>query len=130
MRKLAGTLLAIAIAVVGTIGLIAFFDSRDSSTTSAGTTTAAPAQGSAPDGNVVVSYTADADGRRLRALAKQLGAPDTPASRAAGQALIVRRGSTAGIIATAGRESITVTDPTDPRLQDFIDRWLGQGASG
>jgi hypothetical protein len=129
MRKLAGTLLAVAIAVVGVVGLIAFFNSRDDSTTSGGAqaTTSAAAQG---DGNVIVTFSAPADGRRLRALADELGAPDTPETRAAGLAVIVKRGATAGITATAGQEAVTVADPDDPQLQDFIDRWLGEGGAG
>jgi hypothetical protein len=125
MRKLGGTILAVAIAVAGVVALIAFFNARDESTTGDSTKTTVRSSG---DGNVVVTYAAPADGVRLKELADELGAPDTPELREAGLAVIVRRGD--AITATAGDETITVDDPGDPALQEFIDRWLGQGASG
>jgi hypothetical protein len=139
MRKLAGTLLAAAIAVVGVIALIAFFDSRDSSTTSGdGSTTAAgrPAPGSAggallAGGNIVLRYSDDAFGRRLRALARELGGPDTPELRRAGQAVVLRRDRrTGGVVAVAYGHTLAVAVPSDPTLRAFVERWLGQGASG
>lgn len=125
MRKLLGTILAVAIAVAGVIGLIAFFNARDGSTTTHTTPTTAAAKGS---GNVTVTYVEDVDGARLRGLAEDLGAPDTPELRRAGLAVIVRRGT--AITATAGDQKITVGSVADPALQDFIERWLGQGSSG
>lgn len=127
MRKLAGTVLAVAIAVVGVFGLIAFFNARDDSTTEAPSAASSTARPSG-DGNVTVTFAATADGARLRRMAQELGAPDTPELRAAGLAMIVRRGD--AITATAGGETITVDAVDDPALQDFVERWLGQGSSG
>lgn len=128
MRKLAGTLLAVAIAVAGVVALIAFFNARDDSTAAEGTKTTVVASG---DGNVVVTYSDPAEGDALRELGEELGAPDTPELREAGLALIVRRDPGAqGIMATAGDETVRVDVPEDPRLSQFIERWLGQGASG
>ena len=125
MRKLAGTVLAVVIAAAGVVGLIAFFNARDDSTAAEGTKTTVQASG---DGNVVVTFADPDDGARLRRLAKELGAPDTPELRASGLALIVERGD--AITATAGEETLTVASVDDPALQEFIERWLGQGSSG
>lgn len=135
MRKLAGTLLAIAIAVVGVIGLIAFFDSRDPSTTNGEptATTAAPASAGAllEQGNVVLRFSDRAFRPKLQALATGLGAPDTPALRAAGQAVVLRaQAGTAGVVAAAYGHTLAARTPDDPQLQAFIEKWLGQGASG
>lgn len=125
MRKLGGTILAVAIALAGVVALIAFFNARDDSTTGDSTKTTVQSSG---DGNVQVTYVTPADGAKLRALAERLGTPDTPELRAAGFALIIERGD--AITATAGKETITVESVDDRALQEFIDRWLGQGASG
>ena len=139
MRKLAGTLLAVAIAVVGVAGLIAFFNSRDESTTGGGREPATPARtvpaaekGSLlAAGNVVLEHGDPALAPRLRELADGLGAPDRPELRAAGQAVVVRRiEGTRGIRARAQGRELVVSDPGDPQLAAFVERWLGQGAAG
>lgn len=138
MRKLVGTLLAVALAVVGVIGLIAFFNERDESTTggdpvqpSPGTARAAPGDPLVERGNVVLRYADGSLTPKLEALAADLGAPDSPELRAVGQAVVLRRDPQAsGIVAEAFKNTLTVTDPADPRLQAFIERWLGQAASG
>lgn len=138
MRKLAGTILAVAIAVVGVIGLIAFFNARDESTTGGkgtqpapGTTRTVPGDSLVERGNVVLRYGDASLKPKLETLASDLGAPDSPELRAAGQAVVLRRDATvAGIVAEAFKHTVTVNDPADPQLQAFIERWLGQGASG
>jgi len=138
MRRLIGTLIVIALAVAGVIGMLAFFNSRDDSTTGgrAGAPApgvAAPATGGAllKGGNVVLSFSDPSFAARLRTLSGRLGAPDTPELRAAGQAVVLRRDPKAGgVIARAYAHTLTVVDPADQQLQDFIERWLGQGASG
>jgi len=136
MRKLAGTLLAVAIAVVGVVGLIAFFNGRDSSTTDrepVATQTGTTAGGDAllKSGNVVLRYSDRAFAPRLRALATALGAPDSPALREAGQAVVLRSDpQAAGVVAQAYGHDLTVPAPDDPQLRPFVERWLGQGAAG
>lgn len=139
MRKLVGTLLAVAIAVVGVIGLIAFFNSRDDSTTGDArpatepgrTSTAGGGDALLEGGNVVLRFSDGSFAPRLRALAGDLGAPDTPALRAAGQAVVLRRDpKAAGVVADAYRHTLTVREPGDPQLQAFIERWLGRAATG
>lgn len=138
MRKVAGTLLAVAIAAVGVVGLIAFFNSRDDSTTGPqtgqpdpGVTAAAPASGAGllEAGNVVLTYSDPAFTAPLTALASDLGAPDSPALRAGGQAIVLRRDAkVGGVRADAHEHTLTVAGPGDARLQEFIERWLGLGA--
>jgi len=139
MRKIAGTLLAVAIAAAGVVGLIAFFNARDNSTTDAqpatGKTAPAvappPAGGLIEKGNVVLQFSDASFRAKLQTLADSLGAPDTPETRAAGQAVILQRNpKTGGVAASSAQAALTVPDPSDPRLQDFIERRLGQGVSG
>ena len=138
MRKLVGTLLAVAIAVVGVAALIAFFNSRDESTTGGerpqpapGTKQPAPSGSLLAQGSVVLRYSDGSFTPALEKLARDLGAPDSPESRAAGQAVVLRRdASSDGVVAGAAGRSLIVAEPSDPQLQAFIERWLGQGASG
>jgi hypothetical protein len=136
MRKIGGTLLAVAIAVVGVVGLIAFFNSRDSSTTtSSATETTATTSAGGKDtglvaaGNVVLRFSDRSFAPRLRALAADLGAPDSPALREAGQAVVLQPDArTGGVAAQAYGHDLTVRTPGDPELRAFVERWLGQGA--
>lgn len=138
MRKLAGTLLAVLIAAVGVFALLAFFNSRDDSTTGDDRPPAAPGKAeSAPrgsllaQGNVILRYSDTTFTPRLERLARDLGAPDSPELRAAGQAVILRTDpGSGGVVAQAARRTLTVAEPSDPQLQAFIERWLGQGPSG
>jgi len=138
VRKVLGTVAALAIAVVGVVGIIAFLNSRDTSTTGgAGTVpmpgVAVPAGGGAllRSGNIVLTYSDPTFTPALRRLTSSLGAPDTPALRATGQSVVLRRNPRAGgVVARAWKHTLTVTSPADGRLQDFIESWLGQGAAG
>ena len=134
MRRLLGTLVAVVIAVVGVVGLIAFFNSRDESTTQAPAqqaTVAPSGEALLEAGNVVLRYSDPAATAQLEELAKSLGAPDSPELRAAGQAVVLRRTpGVEGIEARANSAKLEVSDPGDPALQAFLERWLGQGARG
>jgi hypothetical protein len=139
MRKVGGTLLAVAIAVAGVIGLIAFFNSRDDSTTGGGQTgrpvpgeqTAASGDALLKSGNVVVRFSDASFKPALAKLAGELGAPDSPDLRAVGQAVVLRQDkTTAGVRAEAYEHKLVAANPSDPQLQAFIERWLGQGSSG
>ena len=132
VRRTLGTVLAVVIATVGVIGLIAFFEARDQSTT--GGTATAPKQinsGSVlGDGNIVLTYSDPAYRRPLREFAEENG-PDTPVLRAAGGAIIVKQDpGAAGVVAKSFSATLQAESPEDPKLQDFVDRWLGEGASG
>ena len=137
-KRIVTGLVIVAIAISGVVGLIAFFNNRDSSTTggSGGASApgaAAPAATGAllAKGNVELRYADPGFGPKLKALASSLGAPDTPALREAGAAVVVRRDPTAGgVVAQAYKHALTVTSPSDPSLQDFIESWLGRGSGG
>jgi Protein of unknown function (DUF3105) len=72
-------------------------------------------------GNVVIAY----DGEAPTGLQAD---PFTPALAAAGQAVILaKRPGLGGIQALAWRHRLRASGPDDPRLQAFIDAYLGQG---
>lgn len=138
MRKLAGTLLAVLISAVGVFALLSFFNSRDESTTGGaggqpapGRAEPAPRGALLTQGNVVLRYSDATFTPKLERLARDLGATDSPELRAVGQAVVLRRDSrSGGVVARAAGRTLTVAQPSDPQLQAFIERWLGQGASG
>ena len=138
MRRAIVTGIAVLVAIAGVIGLIAFFNGRDSSTATEGAAQqsgrSVPVERKVPlleAGNVLVRYSAPTMRGPLQTLAKQLGAPDTPALRSAGAAVVVRRDpGAAGIIADAYGRTLHVDSPSDERLQEFIETYLGQGSSG
>jgi hypothetical protein len=136
MRRALTTLGVAVVAVAGVIALIGFLNSRDSATTNdrpvATPGAVAPgATGAAlRAGNVELAYGPAPYGKALRRLGDSLGARDTPELRATGEAVIVRREATrAGVLARAWRHTLSVVSPQDPRLQDFIETWLGRGAA-
>jgi hypothetical protein len=137
-KRIVTGLVILAIAVSCVVGLIAFFNNRDSSTTGGSGTAPSPgvaapaASGSLlAKGNVELRYSDPSFGPKLRALASSLGAPDRPALRDAGAAVVVTRDPKAGgVVAHAYKHGLTVAKPADPSLQDFIESWLGRGSSG
>jgi hypothetical protein len=112
-----------------------FFTTRDDATTSApaaaapGVTNAAPTPYD-PDlrrGNVVlVAGPAQMDA--ARALAQDVAGPPDAALRAAGQAVLVRRGAAAGVTAYAAGRRLTAAAASDPGLRTFVEYWLGRAA--
>lgn len=132
------TAAAVLVAVVGVVGLIAFFDSRDESTTAVPQAASAPGTPSAGAagallraGNVRLSYSDPRYAAPLRELAASLGAPDTPATRAAGQAVVLHRAAgVRGVVARALGHTLVVADPRDERLAQFIESRIGRGAAG
>jgi len=133
LRKAVGLLAAVAIAAAGVVGLIAYFNSHDSATTSGGPKTATQVNAGEllKSGNVELSYADPAYRKPLAALAAKLGAPDTPELRAAGAAVVLRHDAgAAGVVARSYGATYTAKSPADPALQEFVDRWLGQGSSG
>jgi Protein of unknown function (DUF3105) len=82
-------------------------------------------------GNVVFMYGSRTPPPGLRALALRLASPFTPALAAAGQAVILaRRPGTIGVDGLAWAHAVSVRDPSDPRLAEFAQFWLGRGALG
>jgi hypothetical protein len=82
-------------------------------------------------GDVVLVYPAASPPAPLRKLQDQLTGPFDPALAGDGQAVVLARRAGAGpVAALAWRRELRVTDPADPRLQDFAEAWLGRGLSG
>src|SRR3954449_12201661 len=119
VRKVLGTVLAVLIAAAGVVGIIAFFDARDSSTTGGAQPKAQNVNksGVLSDGNVVLTYSDPHYKAALRDFAEQNG-PDTPVLRAAGGAVIVRHDpQAAGVVARSSSATLQAQSPQDPRLQ-------------
>lgn len=82
-------------------------------------------------GNVVFMYGSRKPPPGLRSLALRLASPFTPALAAAGQAVILaRRPGTIGVDGLAWAHAVSVREPSDPRLAQFAQFWLGRGAPG
>jgi hypothetical protein len=82
-------------------------------------------------GNVVLAYDAAAPPAALRRLQRQIAGKFDTFNEGAGQAVILaRRPGVTGVIALAWRRILRVSDPTDPRLFDFVNAWLGQTPPG
>jgi hypothetical protein len=79
-------------------------------------------------GNVVLAYDAARPPAALRRLQRQTAGRFDAFLEGAGQAVVLaRRPGVNGVIALAWRRLLRVSDPSDPRLGDFVDAWLGQG---
>jgi hypothetical protein len=82
-------------------------------------------------GDVVLVYAAATPPAALRRLQDRLTGPFDAELAAAGQAVVLARRAGAGPAAgLAWRRELRVSDPADPRLQDFAEAWLGRGSSG
>lgn len=82
-------------------------------------------------GNVVIMYGGDKPPPGLEKLVRSVGATFTPALAAAGQAVILApRPGTFGVLGVAWAHMVRVRTARDPLLREFIDYWLGRGASG
>jgi hypothetical protein len=125
-----------AVAVVGVVALIAFFNAHDTPTTSGGDEgpgRADPAASSAAlrAGNVILEYAQRADLPALRAIARAEAGTDAPDPSliAAGQAVIVeRRAGGSGVTARAYHRSLHAASGKDPAVEDFVSAYLGLGA--
>ena len=82
-------------------------------------------------GDVVVMYGSPGPPPGLESLVRATAYRFSPALAAAGQAVVLaRRPGTQGLTALAWTHLLRVTSPDDPLLRDFIQYWLGRGASG
>jgi hypothetical protein len=127
--------LALLVALLGTVGLIAFFQSRDDPELDAGggakPGVAAPEETSAmvQRGNVVLTFREPGDEPALRALAEDVAGPPERELVDAGQAVIVERREGQGerIVAHAYKRRLAAQTAEDPALREFVEAWLGQG---
>ena len=135
MRRLATVVVAVLVALAGTVGLIAFFQSRDDAeigNAQSGPGVVAPAE-TEPRlraGNVLLTYRSPGDRAALRALAEEVGGPPDPALEEAGQVVLVERRADqrVAVVARAWKRRLEADGPDDPALRDFAETWLGQGA--
>ncbi|HEY2638102.1 MAG TPA: DUF3105 domain-containing protein, partial [Solirubrobacteraceae bacterium] len=82
-------------------------------------------------GDVVLLYGSAQPPQGLRQVQSDVAGPFSPALAREGQAVVLaRRAGTGGVVALAWRRRLTAAAPTDPRLNNFADYWLGAGAGG
>lgn len=78
-------------------------------------------------GDVVFLYGSRTPPAGLRAVARALAPPFSPALAASGQAVILgRRPKTAGVVALAWDHMLRTDAATDPALRAFAQYWLGR----
>lgn len=132
----ARALLAIAtmvLAVIGVAALAAFFVSRDDPTVpqeggGPGVQRTANADPRVQPGNVLLLYSDERLTSDLRALAARTAGAPSDALEAAGQAVLLDRrpNLTVPVTAVAPTRMLEATGPDDPRLESFIEYWLGR----
>ncbi len=124
--------MTIVLCLAGVVGVLAFFNARDEATV------AEQPRGPGEDlppladqietpGNVFLRTGDGADLPELRALGEELAGEPTDALRATGQAVVVEQDiSVDGIEAIAVGSALTVQEPDDPELEEFVSFWLGK----
>ena len=132
MRGVLTAVVTFALCLAGVVGVLAFFNARDESTVAE--QPRGPGQQLPPladeietAGNVVLRASDGADLPELRALGEEIAGEPTEALRATGQAVIVEQDLSAdGIEAVAEGATLTVAEPDDPELEEFVSFWLGK----
>jgi hypothetical protein len=131
-RRIGVGLVALLLAAAGLVAAIAYFTARDDSTVTRsdgpGTTRAAGARPAVAAGNVVLLFSDERETTALRALARDIGGPATPALQKAGQAVIVHRqtGVRSPVVAVTKDRRYDATGTDDPALRGFVEYWLGR----
>ena len=133
MRRAGLIVAATVLAGAAVLVLLAFFNSRDDSTI--GAEESAPGRADPRfthdrlrRGNVILYYGRGGDRAALEAVARDVAGAPEPALVEAGQAVLVERGESAGVVAAAYRRSLSVSSPDDPRLREFVQFWLGRSS--
>lgn len=135
MRAVGIAVLVVACVAIGGVAISSFLNGRDDAAvhSSAGpgdARTTAGNLGAQADvgvpGNIVLLYSAAADGPALQALADDIGGPASPELERAGQAVLVRRDpQSGGIVAVSATRVLRASSPDDPQLRSFVESWLG-----
>ena len=131
-RRVAGGLVALVLAAAGVVVLALVFNARDDATVEQsdgpGVARVAGARPVVAPGNVVLLYSDERLTAELRELALHTGGATTPELIKAGQAVIVQRqpGLRVPVVALTSDRRMDAQDPDDPKLQAFIDHWLGR----
>ena len=80
---------------------------------------------------MILFYDAERPPAALRALQRDVSGPFDPEVAAAGQQVILARRDGAGAAtAAAWRRLLRADDPSDPRLREFAEAWIGRGVRG
>jgi uncharacterized protein DUF3105 len=79
-------------------------------------------------GNVILFYDAPRPPAALRRLQREVSGPfDAEVAAAGQQVILARRDGTGPVTAAAWRRLLHVDDPSDPRLREFAEAWIGRG---
>ena len=82
-------------------------------------------------GDVILFYDAPRPPPALRRLQREVSGPfDAEVAAAGQQVILARREGTGAATAAAWRRLLRVDDPSDPRLREFAEAWIGRGAGG
>ena len=82
-------------------------------------------------GDVILFYDAPRPPAPRRALQREVSGPFDAEGAAAGQQVILARREGSGpVTAAAWRRLLRTDDPSDPRLREFAEAWIGRGAGG
>jgi hypothetical protein len=124
---------ATVLTAAAVLGLLAFFNSRDDSTIGSEQNAPGRADPRFSDdrlrrGTVILYYGRPGDRAGLEAVAREIAGAPEPALVEAGQAVLVERGESAGIVAAAYRRTLSVRSPDDPQLREFVQFWLGRSS--
>jgi hypothetical protein len=137
VRRVLVVAVAVLVALAGSIGLIAFFQSRDDADIGGSSGGGAPGI-TAPSetderlrkGNVVLTYSDQADGPALRALAEDVAGPPDMTLVDAGQAVVVEQNpdQEEAVVARAYKRRLVAESGADRQVREFVEYWLGQPA--
>jgi len=82
-------------------------------------------------GNVILFYDAPRPPAALRRLQREVSGPfDAEVAAAGQQVILARREGVGPVTAAAWRRLLRVNDPSDPRLREFAEAWIGRGVAG
>ena len=124
--------MALIVAAAGVLALVLVYNARDEATVDGsdgpGVARVAGARPVVAPGNVVLLYSDERLTAELRELALHTGGQATPELVKAGQAVIVQRqpGLRVPVVALTSDRRYDAQDPDDPRLEAFVDHWLGR----